>query len=55
MLTVVRQTPVDARLALAVIAASLAPFAQAGFVDDSATLQTPSTAPISPAASMKNA
>ena len=41
MLTVVRQTPVHARLALAVAAASLAPLAQADFIEDSsATLQT---------------
>lgn len=41
MLTVVRPTPAAARLALAVAAASLAPIAQAAFIEDSsATLQT---------------
>ena len=41
MLTAVRRSPVPARLALAVAAASLAPLAQAAFIEDSsATLQT---------------
>ena len=41
MLTVVRIKPAPARLALAVAAASLAPIAQADFIEDSsATLQT---------------
>ena len=41
MLTAVRPTPAAARLALAVAAASLAPMAQAAFIEDSsATLQT---------------
>ncbi|MBU2014691.1 MAG: OprD family porin [Gammaproteobacteria bacterium] len=41
MLTAVRRSPAPARLALAVAAASLAPMAQAAFIEDSsATLQT---------------
>ena len=41
MLTAVRTNPVQARLALAIAAASLAPLAQADFIEDShATLQT---------------
>ena len=41
MLTAVRRSPAPARLALAVAAASLAPLAQAAFIEDSsATLQT---------------
>ncbi len=40
-LTAVRRSPAPARLALAVAAASLAPMAQAAFIEDSsATLQT---------------